>query len=170
MILQDTDGAGVLHNRAIREIGTLIMVFLLLGVALIQIINLGSATIFPTAQNIWSMRHESSISRSAIFLDGIPFAEYVEFVRSVVPEDAKLILPPREPVQVYSNQGVMQFYFMPRELHNCGIGEGEECILRLTGPTSYIITAWKFPPDGSAAQIKEFIPFKDGKGIYAPKP
>lgn len=106
--------------------------------------------------------------RSAILLEGWDFAEYIQFIRETVPEDAKLLFSPIKPVQPFSNLGLMQYFFMPRELHNCGSNEVEECILRMTGPTSYIITVWNFPPAETALRVKVFIPFKGDRGVYVP--
>ena len=119
---------------------------------------------------IKTYRSESALERSAIISGGIEFADYMDFLRKTIPEDSKVILPPREPVQALANIGYMQYFLMPREILNCGISEVEECVLRMTGDKSYIITAWKFPPHETALEVKRFIPFTEGKGgVYAPK-
>lgn len=140
----------------------------LFAVGFLHSIQLIDRTIVPSWMQLWAIKDQPAILRSAIVLKGQEFADYIDFVRQTVPENAKLILPPHTPVQAYSNMGLMQYFFMPRELHNCGVDEVDECILRMTGPTSYIITAWKFPPRDLALQVKEFLPFKDDKGVYAP--
>ena len=119
---------------------------------------------------IYQYRSKSALDRSALFSEGMGFAAYMEFIRKIVPEDAKVILPPREPVQALANIGYMQYFLMPRELHNCGIDEVEACVLRMTGENSFILSAWKFPPHDIALMVKRFIPFVDGEGgIYVPK-
>ena len=141
---------------------------ILFGLGFSQMIQLIQKTILPSVMQLWAIKDQPAILRSAIILKGQDFTDYIDFVRQTVPEDAKVLLPPHTPVQVYSNMGLMEYFLMPRELHNCGVNEVEECVLRMTGPTSYIITAWKFPPRDIAVQVKEFVPFKDEKGIYAP--
>jgi hypothetical protein len=119
---------------------------------------------------VYENRAESALDRSAIFSEGHEFADYIAFLRETVPENAKVILPPREPVQSLANVGYMQYFLMPRDIQNCGTDEVEACVLRMTGPTSYIITAWKFPPADLALQVKRFIPMPgEERGVYAPK-
>lgn len=93
----------------------------------------------------------------------------MNFIRDTVPEDAKVIVPPSRPIQTLSHVGFVEYFLMPREIHNCGENEIRECVLRMTGDNSYILVGGEFPPNELAEQVKKFLPFKDGMGIYIPK-
>jgi len=151
-----------------RPLSFLLGAALVLALAL-QVSRVITGSILPVGQRAWSERSRTALARSAAIFDGDTFADYMVFLREVIPEDAKVILPPHEPVQNMANIGLMEYFLMPRELHNCGIAEVEACILRATGPTSYIVTAWQFPPQGIAEQVKDFVPFRDGLGVYVPR-
>ncbi len=106
--------------------------------------------------------------RAAEYLEGPRFGEYVEFVRSNTPPEARIVLPPRSPERAESNVGLMQFFLFPRDIHNCGVNEVEECVLRIGGPSTYIIALEDFPPRELAELNRRFIPFEDQVGLYGP--
>lgn len=106
--------------------------------------------------------------RAAIYLGGQQFADYIEFVRLHAPEDARVILPPREPVATFSNVGFVQYFLFPRDIHNCGINEVEDCIRRVQGENTYILGVGYFPPPELASQFKNYLPFDDELGLYVP--
>ena len=147
-------------------------IWILIGlmiVALLQAAQLIRGPLLERFAQVAYVRSEPPRYRSAALLLGEDLAAYFEFVREVVPEDAKVLLPPHIPVQPMANFGLMEFFLMPRELHNCGADEVEACVLRFTGDSSYILTAWKFPPEDVAEQVKEFIPFGEERGVYSPR-
>jgi len=125
--------------------------------------------ISPMMNRISSLSGKSMMYRAAYLFHGADFAEYIEFLRETVPEDGKVLLPPREPVQPMANIGLMHFFLFPRELHNCGVDEVEACILRMEGSDDfYIVTAWKFPPQELANRVRIFIPLQGDEGVYGP--
>lgn len=138
-------------------------------VVIVQSWNLANDYVIHKSKAIWGLKGFSAIDRSAIFTEGMEFAEYMSFLRDTVPENAKIVMPPHQPVQPLSNAGYVQYFLMPRTIINCGTEEVRECVLRMTGEYSYIVTAWKFPPKDAAESVKKFIPFKDDLGVYAPK-
>jgi len=157
-------------NRRVLKYVELLLAAVLLSLAFLQAMRVHTTYGRRYFLQVYENRTESALDRSAIFSEGREFADYMTFLRETIPEDAKVILPPREPVQSLANIGYMQYFLMPREIQNCGTDEVEACVLRMTGPTSYIITAWKFPPADLALQVKRFIPMPGGeRGVYAPK-
>jgi len=146
------------------------LTFAILCLSVFQAIRVQQGYGAKYIRSIYKYRSVSAVDRSAIYGQGVEFAAYIDFLRSVIPENAKVILPPREPVQPLANIGYVQYFLMPRSIQNCGITEVEACILRMTGLTSYIVTAWKFPPEELALQVKKFVPFPGGEGgVYVPK-
>jgi hypothetical protein len=106
--------------------------------------------------------------RAALYFAGEGFAEYIEFVREQTSPDSRIVLPPRIPERPESNVGLMQYYLFPRDIHNCGIGEVEECVKRIRGPNSYILALVDFPPRELALQTRRFIPFNKETGLFGP--
>ena len=142
---------------------------LILIVAIAQSWNLTNDYLIRKSKAVWDLKGYSAIDRSAILTEGMEFAEYMSFLRDTVPENAKVVMPPHQPVQPLSNLGYVQYFLMPRTIINCGSNEVRECVLRMTGEHSYIVTAWKFPPKDAAESVKKFIPFRNELGVYAPK-
>jgi len=142
---------------------------LFLIVVIVQSWNLANDYVIRKSKAVWDLKGYSAIDRSAILSEGMEFAEYMAFLRDTVPENAKVVMPPHQPVQPLSNMGYVQYFLMPRTIINCGTNEVRECVLRMTGENSYIVTAWKFPPKDAAESVKTFIPFRNELGVYAPK-
>lgn len=142
---------------------------LFLFVVIVQSWNLANDYVIRKSKAVWDLMGYSAIDRSAILAEGMEFAEYMSFLRDTVPENAKVVMPPHQPVQPLSNMGYGQYFLMPRTIINCGSDEVRECVLRMTGEHSYIVTAWKFPPKDAAESVKKFIPFRNELGVYAPK-
>jgi hypothetical protein len=138
-------------------------------VVIVQSWNLANDYVKHKSKAVWDLKEYSAIDRSAILSEGMEFAEYMAFLRDTVPENAKVVMPPHQPVQPLSNMGYVQYFLMPRTIINCGSDEVRECVLRMTGEHSYIVTAWKFPPKDAAESVKKFIPFRNELGVYAPK-
>ncbi len=138
-------------------------------VVIVQSRNLAYDYVIRKSKVVWDLKGFSAIERSAILAKGLEFAEYMSFLRETVPENAKVVMPPHEPVQPLSNRGFAEYFLMPRTIINCGSDEVRECVLRMTGEHSYIVTAWKFPPKDAAESVKKFIPFRNELGVYAPK-
>ena len=89
------------------------------------------------------------MGRSARFYLGRAGAEYLNFLRSVVPEDAPIVIPPGA-VQ-FSEQNVLQFYLMPRAAVGCPCESQETlpkaCVACLLAPSHFIPAIGEFPPD-----------------------
>ena len=106
--------------------------------------------------------------RTAVLLEGKDFLDYLRFLHEVIPEDARVILPPRRPPSVFSNIYYAQYFLFPRDLHNCGVNEVEACVRRATGPNTYILALDNFPPRDLASEHRIYIPFDEEIGVFAP--
>jgi hypothetical protein len=103
-------------------------------------------------------------------LRGEEFAAYIDFLHREVPTQAKVILPPRLPVQAEAHVGLMQYYLFPRQIHNCGVDEVEACVRRSTGVATYLLVVKEFPPRALAEAAHQYVPFNEERGVYAPNP
>jgi hypothetical protein len=126
--------------------------------------------IWPRANAFWSVRTYAAWERSAILSEGKDFFEYVTFLRASIPETGKVVLPPRTSVGnagAYTYITFMQYFLLPRTVLNCG--EPVECVRGLTGSASYILRIGDFPPPLVAEEHKDYVPFRDGLGLYVPE-
>lgn len=135
----------------------------------IQVVVIADTYAWRMATRIWEYRSDSALARAALLLEGDGFDQYVRFARETIPEDARVILPPRLPIRPYAHIGLMQYFLFPRDIHNCGLNEVEECTLRVNGPNTYILALRDFPPRELAEISKKLVPFDDERGIYAPR-
>jgi hypothetical protein len=159
----------MIEHRSLKKYLSWLSLAVFIVVSCLQMASLWNDFIQPFGAKIWDIRGNSAIERSAILHEDKQFAEFITFIREMIPEDARVILPPHSTFHVLSNFGFADYFLMPRELHNCGSTEIEGCVLRMTGARSYFFTAGDFPPPQAAGQVKTFIPFKDGLGVWAPK-
>ncbi len=144
-------------------------VIILLGISIvIQTITLAESYVLPTGKRVWDLRAQPALIRGGTLLEGRRFAEYLSFVRETVPEDGKVILPPHSSRGPLTNISLVQYFLFPRDIHNCGPNEVDECVLRMTGANSYFLALKNFPPRELAAQVKRLVPFDDDIGVYAP--
>jgi len=127
--------------------------------------------VWPRASGYWTLRAYPAWERSALLSEGRDFLEYVTFLRAMIPESGKIVLPPHTSVGdagAYTYINFMQYFLLPRTVLNCG-EPAAECVRGLTGPTSYILRFEDFPPPLVAAEHKDYVPFRDGLGLYVPK-
>jgi hypothetical protein len=125
--------------------------------------------IISAGHQVWLMRDMSPIQKSAMMTWTKEFSDYIGFLNNVIPEDAKVIIPPNNSGLPLDNVGYIQYLLFPRDIHNCGQNEIEACILRVTGSNTYILANSNFPPKELAEQSKTYIKFSDGYGVYVPK-
>ena len=138
--------------------------------ALLQMRQLAGFT-GPRASEYWDLRMYTAWQRSALISEGRDFFEYVTFLRATIPESSKVIIPPHSSVGdagAYTYITFMQYFLFPRTVLNCSEPVAE-CVRALTGPTSYLLRIEDFPPPLAAAEHKDYVPFRDGLGLYVPK-
>jgi hypothetical protein len=136
---------------------------------LLQLLVVGGDYALPAISDSWVRREMPAWERAAIFEEGEDFAGLIAFLRTQIPEDGRLILPPSQPQRLLAHVGFMQYFLFPRDIHNCGVGEVEACILRVVGSKTYILALPDFPPRGLAERSKYYIPYSDDYGVFAPQ-
>jgi hypothetical protein len=136
---------------------------------LFQLLVVGGDYALPAILDSWALRQLPAWERAAIFEEGEEFAGFISFLRSQVPEDGRVILAPAQTQKRLAHIGFMQYFLFPRDIHNCGAEEVDECILRVVGPRTYIMALPGFPPRDLAERSKRYVPFTDEYGVFAPK-
>ena len=159
---------GSFRGRALGQ--TLGLLFVLL-VTILQLRLLTATFIVPRAIRGWEARAYSAWERSALLSEGADFLEFVVFLRHVIPETGKVVFPPHSYVGragSFTELGFMQYFMFPRSVLNCS-EPVEECVRSLTGSSSYVVAVGGFPPASAAAEVKDYVPFREDKGVYVPR-
>jgi hypothetical protein len=138
------------------------------GGALFQLNAGWESYLRPSGAQAWSLRALPAWERTAIILLGGDEAGFLSFVRETVPVQARVILPPRSRGTPYEHVGMMQYFLNPRDIHNCGKNEVDECVSRATGESTYILALYYFPPRELARQTRRLISYDDNRGVFAP--
>ncbi len=147
-----------------------ILIALVIIAIVFQLGVVGANYIMPTLISISTIGDLAARERAARLLGGDEFAEYIKFLRERIPEDSRVIIPPRPPIRAYTHVGIMQYFLFPREIHNCGVDEVEACVERARESQFYILAIQDFPPKALARQQTVYIPFGDALGVFAPEP
>lgn len=145
--------------------------FILIFLCLSLFWQLGSIIVFSAdvyRGKIRPNRQFDPIGRSADWVQGNDFLQYVYFLRKEVPEDATVILPPSAERFYLNSRGFMQYFLFPRDLVACGSIESIECLDHLQNPSSFVISEGGFPPTNLIESTKEFIPFQNSLGVFIP--
>lgn len=124
--------------------------------------------VHPRAALAWQLRSRPAWERTARILLGDDRADFLEFVRQTVPEDGRIILPPQTFGTAFEHIGMMQYFLIPRDIHNCGRNEIEACVRRATGENTYILAPDYFPPRELGSETRRYIAFDDERGVFAP--
>jgi hypothetical protein len=126
--------------------------------------------VIPHVEQIWMNRNLDMMQRSAFFFLGPDFQGYIEFLRGNIPEDSKVIIPPHSVYSPFAHVGLMQYFLFPRDIHNCGVDEVEECVQRVQDSDWYILSVQRFPPKDIASQTKQRIMYDSKLGLFVPEP
>lgn len=125
-------------------------------------------TIAPMYADARDVRGLPSLQRGGVISFGDNFAAYIGFLRSQVPEAARVVIPPFDLDPVYGNLGLMQFFLFPREIVNCPSGPDlSACTSSLTSPNTYLMRVRSFPHPESVARGRLLLQFDDQLGLYA---
>lgn len=107
--------------------------------------------------------------RSARFAFSANFADYIEFLREEIPEDALVIIPPENISSwALADTPTMQFFLAPRRIINCITVEcGSEFIGR---ENTYILIMGlhRFPGEEIRPLIENISMHNDSWGVYGP--
>jgi hypothetical protein len=107
--------------------------------------------------------------RGARAMLGNTFADYIVFVRRLTHDDSSVVLPPHNTAQPYAEVGLMQFFFYPRKVYNCGRNEAEACMYRARTEHTYVLAVPHFPPPEEALKYKDYVRFDEHFGLYVPR-
>lgn len=154
-----------------RLTGSRVATAIVLVAVLLQLRSLTADFIGPRLRLGWSLRGSSAWERSARLSEGEDFLAFVTFLRTAIPETAKVVFPPHSYISkagVFTELDFMEYFLFPRQVLNCG-EPVDECVRSLTGPGSYIVAVGGFPPAEAAQSVKEYVPFQEGKGVYVPR-
>ena len=123
-------------------------------------------------KRVYRLAGHSALERSAVYLSGSRFAEYMEFLREQIPQDGIVIITTGMVGGETGHEGMMEYYLHPREIINCVSGHPiEECVPALSKNDTYVLAVGEFPPDELICQFKEFVPFDPKffyRGVYIP--
>jgi hypothetical protein len=150
--------------------GRLLIPALLVALA-VQGVVLVEGTLWPLAQRVWEVRREPPLERSARLAFGDSFAGYIQFLREEVPEDARVVVPPKALVPAYGDIGLMQYFLAPRQIVDCPAGPDlPACVASMDGNKTYILSIPEFPPRESVPENKAYREHGQGYGLYTPRP
>ena len=143
----------------------LVLIALLLGY---QAIVSWNTYIRPTATMVWNLRDEPAWARTAAILIGDRFTGHIGFLREMLPQASRVVLPPHSG-GIYDHIGFIQYFLIPRDIINCGRNEVEACVRRVSGRSTYILAAGNFPPPSVAEETKRFVEYDNDLGVFVPK-
>jgi hypothetical protein len=153
-----------------------VVVALLALASLWQLPTIAKYTIIPWTKATWRTLDLNAMGRSARFYLGRAGAAYIDFLRSAVPEDSPIVIPPGA-VQ-FSEQNILQFYLMPRAAVGCSCeSEGEyskACLDCIRAPNTFVPAIGEFPAPSAVAGVKVLVPFESKypyyRGVFASAP
>lgn len=144
--------------------------FFLLLAASVQTFFLLSNFIPKLIVHIWPQRRAPAAWRTTALLFSEDYANYIEFVKDVVPADAMVLIPKEAHVWNFGNLGLMQYFLYPRSIIDCPVEGFNDCILSSIGPSTFILAPNSdFPPQNLLEEHMQFIPYDGSQGIYIPK-
>ena len=112
--------------------------------------------ILPWGWRVKQVWDQPRVVRSADMSLGAQARRVINFVRSVTPEDATIILPPEGEPGRFSLARSMQYFFFPRTLIECGSPDTQVCSHALVSPDTYVIAATDFPSPSTTSE-KSFL-------------
>ncbi|NIM96453.1 MAG: hypothetical protein GTO18_22360 [Anaerolineales bacterium] len=148
------------------------LILILLGpIVLSQIFIVVSDYGLLWSKRVWRARTTSAIKRSGFFLIGNRGTEFMDFIASITPTDASIVIPPN--ADWFSQQNILQFFLMPRRIISCQCDRATDvqeysdiCIRCLQASNHFIPSIGEFPPSEVIAPGKDFIPYKQDTGWY----
>lgn len=144
---------------------------LILLAFIIQFAVMAQSIIEPMAREILDVRNEQAPERSAVISFGDGIAGYIAFIIDRTDKDEFVLLPYRENHEVLGNEGLMQYYLIPRRITNCPFDQPfEKCLLIQGGSRTSILSLNGFPPVAIDDGKYLFVPFNEDWGIYIPIP
>lgn len=146
---------------------------LLLGALLVagivwNVMSLASGDLPLYLKRIWRNRERLAVDRSAALFLGSVGADYVQFLRETVPEDATVVLAPGYPT---GHEGIMEYFLIPREVHDCN-APFEQCARVNAGPRTFVLATRGYALADSQVLGYQWVEFPQSnwefQGYYAP--
>ncbi len=135
---------------------------------MLQLIGLSKSEAIKGLPDTFDRLGQPAWERGARWALGDHFADYVSFVHRLTDDTSSIVLPPHSIIQPYAEVGLMQFYFFPRKVYNCGPNEAAKCMYRARTEHTYVLAMPHFPPPEEALKYKVYVPFDDKFGLYVP--
>ena len=144
-----------------------ILVVLVLGAGLVY--QLAGAVQYLTGQfriKFLGDRNLDGFVRSADVSYGGDFAAYISFLRTSIPEQATVLIPPN-PASGYpvNDLFLMQYLLFPRQVETCP----SDCRARIAETATFILTEQGFPPAEQVPVSKQLVVFTTPLGLYVPR-
>jgi hypothetical protein len=110
-------------------------------------------------------RNLDGFARSADASYGGDFAAYISFLRTSIPEQATVLIPP-DPASRYAINDLflMQYLLFPRQVETCP----SDCRAYIIEPGTFILTEKDFPPAILVPTSKQLVIFAKPLGLYMP--
>jgi hypothetical protein len=110
-------------------------------------------------------RNLDSFARSADVSYGGDFAAYISFLRTSIPEQATVLIPP-DPASGYpvNDLFLMQYLLFPRQVETCP----PDCRARIAETGTFILTEQGFPSAEQVPVSKQLVIFTTPLGLYVP--
>jgi len=126
--------------------------------------------VLPLRHRIRTVATLSAFERGARMGFGDDFAEFIAFLREVVPENSTIVVPHMAVDEVYGNTALMTFFLLPRTIKQCNNDESfEACAQRYNGEDTYILSTPRYQPDEFLKLDRRWIHLNGASGIYAPQ-
>ncbi len=107
--------------------------------------------------------------RSAKFANSSNLADYLEFLKQEIPEDAVVIIPPEEVSSwALSDSPAMQFFLAPREIKNCTTIDCGTASLDKENTYTLIMGLNQFPGDNIQGRDVNIRMYNDTWGFFGP--
>ena len=110
-------------------------------------------------------RNLDGFARSADSSYGGDFAAYVSFLRTSIPDQATVLIPPH-PASGYpvNDLFLMQYFLFPRQIETCP----SDCRVRIAEPGTFILVQQGFPSTELVPASKYLVIFAAPLGLYIP--
>jgi hypothetical protein len=110
-------------------------------------------------------RDLDGFARSADVSYGGDFAAYISFLRTSIPEQATVLIPP-DPASSYpiNDLFLMQYLLFPRQVETCQ----PDCRARIAEAGTFILSEQDFPPANQVPTSKQLVIFAMPLGLYIP--
>jgi len=152
-------------RRLVRKIVSIALGLLLAAGLAYQAAGAGRYLTGRFTAKVLANRRLDAVLRSADGSYGSDFAAYIAFLRSAIPEEAQVLIPPRQGSHYDLNDSpLMQYFLFPRRIETCP----SDCAEKIAEPGTYIVVQDDFPPADLVPAAKRLTLFSPGLGLYLP--